>query len=464
MVSLKKTLCFLLSCDLFIARLNATDLTVDAILCFETNGRKRDNQVLLENPFSPQGLKKGSIIRLGEKLTSGGYGTIHEGSLICLGEKLTSGGCGTIHEEAPGGRDLIVKLIRPEKGIKGRYGIQMEWDNSKALQGKIAEKVGQDPIRYRELLETDPIIPAIARTVDGSLIQKKISGQDLRKTVSSKRAPYRFGYPDQLPEALIRAANFFRGLALLHHLEFVHCDIKPGNIMIDGKYYLCHIIDLGGMKRFGEKIHIHSSNGAPEFIEPTCAIKDYKAQQKKLLDEQAQIADQMGAAPDSETGERLQERSGAIETQLSEIAAAIEWAQRKRDAVARPAYDIYSSAPILLVILFGKIGYRVANYLYFRQEKDSSFPEKDFVPFRYLQIARRPDFNGEEYFRDRCFELNQAMQKKTGQTYPESMMQGLARLLSRMSSLNPNERPSAIEILQTLESMAFFFEPEPQGE
>jgi serine/threonine protein kinase len=423
----RKILCLLLSCDLLVARLNATALTVNRALDFEIDGYKRSKQALYKDSAGPQKLEKGTLIYLGKKLTSGGYGTIYEGSL--------------------GHRNFIIKQIRPEKGIKGRLGIQIEWDNSKDFLDRIAKKIKQDPDLYSQLLETDPIIPAIAQTMDGSLIQEKVLGQDLRKIVFSKQAPYRFGYPDQLPEAVACAADFFRGLALLHHLGFVHCDIKPGNVMIDDEHYLCHIIDLGGMKKFGEKIRIHSSNGAPEFIEQTCAIKDYRAQQQKLLDKQTKIASKIEAASDSETIERLQERSRVIETQLLEIAAAIKLAKKKRDTIARPAYDIYSSAPILLAILFGEPGYQLAHYLYFHQEKDS-------VAFQYLQMAQRLDFSGGEYFRDRCLELNQAMRKKTGQTYPESMIQQLALLLARMSSLDPNERPSAIEILEVLECMS----------
>lgn len=425
-----KILCFLLSCDLFVARLNATALTVDTILDFKIHGHKCDKQASYKDSTGPQKLEGGTIIYLGKKLTSGGYGTIYEGSL--------------------GHRNFIIKQIRPEKGTKSRRGIQIEWGNSRDFLGRIAEKMKQDPIQYGKLLETDPIIPAIAQTTDGSLIQKKVSGRDLRKIVFSEQTPYRSGFPDQLPGAVTCAADFFRGLALLHHLGFVHCDIKPGNIMIDDEHYLCHIIDLGGMKKIGKKIHIHSTNGAPEFIEQTYAIKDYEAQQKELLTEQTQIASKIEAASDSETSEQLQERNRAIETQLLEIAAAIESAKKKRDTVARPAYDIYSSVPILLAILFGKTGYQLAHHLYFLQEKDS-------VPFQYLQIAKRPDFDGEEYFMNRCFELNQTMQEKTGQTYPESMIRQLAQLLARMSSLDPNERPSAIEIIETLEHMISFF-------
>jgi serine/threonine protein kinase len=426
----RKILCLLLSCDLLVARLNAAALTIDSTLDFEIFGHKCDKQALYKDSIGPQKLEKGTLIYFGKKLISGGYGTIYEGSL--------------------GHRNFIIKQIRPEKGTKGRLGIQIEWDNSKDFLDRVAEKMEQDPIQYGKLLETDPIIPAIAQTTDGSLIQKKVLGQDLRKAVFSKRAPYCLGFPDQLPWAVTCAADFFRGLALLHHLGFVHCDIKPGNVMIDDERYICHIIDLGGMKKFGKKIHIHSSNGAPEFIEQTCAIKDHKAQQKELLTEQTQIASKIEAASDSETSERLQERSRVIETQLLEIAAAIESAKKKRDAVARPAYDIYSSVPILLAILFGKTGYQLANYLYFLQEKGS-------VSFQYLRNARQSDFNGEEYFMNHCFELNQAMQEKTGQTYPESMVRQLAQLLARMSSLDFNERPSAIEILEVLEHMTFFF-------
>jgi serine/threonine protein kinase len=408
--------------------LNATALTIDSVWDSEIGSHQHGKQALYEISPGPQVLKPGIMIYLGKKVTSGGYGTIYEGFL--------------------GHRKFIIKQIRPEKGTKGRLGIQTEWDNSKVLLDRIAEKIKQDPTQYGQLFKTDPLIPAIARTMDGSLVQEKVSGQDLRKIIFSKQAPYCSGSPDRLQDAVVCAADFFRKLALLHHLGFVHCDIKPGNVMIDDK--LCHIIDFGGMKQFGEVIRIHTSNGGPEFTEQTGFIKNYKAKQKELLDEQAQIADKMEAASDSETINQLQERNGAIEAELLEIAAGIESAKKIRDPIARPAYDIYSSISILLTILFGKIGHQLTHYLYFRQEGD--------VPFQYLHIARQPDFNGEKYFMDYCSELNRIMGEQGGQTYPEAIIQQLARLLIRMSSLNPNERPSAIEVLEALEHMETLFE------
>lgn len=429
----KKVLCFLLSCDLLVSRLNATSLTIADTLDFEIGNHKHDKQALRKGSFGPQKLEKGALIYLGKKLTTGGYGTIYEGFI--------------------GYRNVIIKQIRPEKGAKGRLGIQEELNNSRALTDVIAEKLTQNPTQYNELLEMDPIIPAIAQTTNGSLVQKRIRGWNLHEIVSLKQTPYRFGFPDYLSGAIERAANFFRGLALLHHFGFVHCDIKPRNIMIDYEYCLCHIIDLGAMKRFGKKIQIHSNNGAPEFIEQTCAIKDYEVKRKELLTERAQIANKIEMASDSETIKQLKERNGIIETQLSEIATAIAAAKKMRDPIARPAYDIYSSVPILWIILFGKAGRQLANDLYFRQAKDP-------IQFQYLHIARQPGFNAEEYFTNHCSELNQAMREKTGKAYPELVIKQLARLLARMSSLNLDERPSAIEILETLEFMGIFLESE----
>ncbi|MDR1907049.1 MAG: hypothetical protein LBQ03_02435 [Puniceicoccales bacterium] len=424
----KEEIILLLSCDLLVARLNATTLTVNTALDLEIGGNKYSKQALHGDSLSPQKLEKGAFVYLGKKLTTGGYGTIYEGFL--------------------GHRNFIIKQVRPEKGVKGQRGIQKELDNSKAFLDIITEKLGQDPIQYGKLLETDPIIPVIAQTTNGSLIQKRVSGQDLHKTVSRKRPPYRFGYPDHLQEAIERAMDFFRGLALLHHLGFVHCDIKPANVMIDDEHHLCHIIDLGGMKKFGERIQIHSNNGAPEFIEQTCTIKDYKAKWEKLIEERNEITKKVQQLSDEKTIEPLKDREKIIQEQLKTIATAIKSAKKICDATARPAYDIYSSAPILLTILFGKIGRQFAHYLYFLQKKDP-------VKFPYLQSARQPSFNADQYFSDYCFALNQMMQEKTGQAYSEFILHRLAQLLARMSSLDPHERPSAIEILETLGDMTY---------
>jgi serine/threonine protein kinase len=89
----------------------------------------------------------------------------------------------------------------------------------------------------------------------------------------------------------------------------------------------------------------------------------------------------------------------------------------------------------------------LAHYLYFSDAKDPN-------NFRYLKIARRQKFDGYPFFLNAFTELNEMMSDKTNQKYPKPILEQLASLQARMSSLDPDERPSAIEILEQLQDIA----------
>ncbi|MDR0590243.1 MAG: hypothetical protein LBG09_00030 [Puniceicoccales bacterium] len=358
---------------------------------------------------------------------------------IIIGPKLAQGGYGTIYEASSGEESLIVKKVREDKGEKGKRSFEIELENSQNFLKLLGEKFPSN----NPLLPLNLIISVIGSTINGSLVQQRVLGENLFKIVSRKQTPYRRGFPDDLQTAVLCAWSFFAGLSILHYLGFVHCDIKPGNVMIDSLKFLCHIIDLGAMKKFGETIQIHSNNGAPEFIEQTCVIKDDNLEKKKLQDERKVIAEKLRRSRDTEAIERLEKREKEIEMRLGAIEEEIRLAKSKRDAIARPAYDIYSSAPIFLAILFGKCGYQLARYLYFRQEKDA-------VQFHYLEMARRPRFDAYRYFLGKLSELNGMMRRATGQNYSRPMLECFARILARISSLDHRKRPHATAIAEEL--------------
>jgi serine/threonine protein kinase len=364
---------------------------------------------------------------------------------ITIGKKLAQGGYGTIYESYSGEKSFIVKEVREDKGDKGERSIKNELKNSQNFWELASEKFLPNP-HYAQLLAMDLVIPVIGSTINGSLVQRRVVGENLFKIVSRKQAPYRRGYPDDLQTAILCAWSFFAGLSILHYLGFVHCDIKPGNVMIDSLKFLCHIIDLGAMKKIGKTIQIHSNNGAPEFIEQTCVIKDDNLEKKKLQDERKVIAEKLRQSRDMEAIKRLEKREKEIDARLKAIEGEIQLAKSKRDAVAKPSYDIYSSAPIFLAILFGKSGYQFGRYLYFRQEKDA-------VQFHYLELARRPKFNAYQYFLGKLSELNGMMRCATGQNYSRPMLECFAGILARISSLDHRERPHATEIAKELRNI-----------
>ncbi|MDR1435508.1 MAG: hypothetical protein LBI77_03850 [Puniceicoccales bacterium] len=375
-------------------------------------------------------LKKGAIIRRGKKLAKGGYGIIYEGF------------CGDLN--------LIIKVVKSPEKLKG---IQKELENSNAFMDALAQRFTQDDLNYGNLLGAAAIIvPVIGVTTDGSLIEEKIDGSNLEKITKNFIAPYDApgGHPRDLQGAMERAACFFLGLLTLHDLGFVHCDIKQGNVMIlnDATWgYPCRIIDLGGLKKFGENVGIHSSNGAPEYIEQTCVIFTSKAEQKEIREKLTKIKSQIQNASNPEEIEGLKGQKHALKEQFKAIGDRIKLAESTRCSTAYPCYDIYSSAAILLSLLFGKNGVLFAKYLYFSSTKNPQ-------DFKYIQMARNPNFNGDEYFKKKLNKLNELMQKETGQAYPREILGRLIKLQTGMSAFDSTKRPTAKEIFEELQDMA----------
>ncbi len=96
------------------------------------------------------------------------------------------------------------------------------------------------------------------------LVMEYVEGQDLQRMVAKDGA---LEYQ--------RAADFIRqaaaGLAYAHEAGFVHCDIKPANLLVDGKGVL-KILDLG-LARFASEARRASDaepsvSGTPDYIAP----------------------------------------------------------------------------------------------------------------------------------------------------------------------------------------------------
>ena len=85
------------------------------------------------------------------------------------------------------------------------------------------------------------------------LVMEYVEGQDLQRMVTKDGV---LGYR--------KAADFIRqaaaGLAYAHEAGFVHCDIKPANLLVDGKGIL-KILDLG-LARFASEAR-KASNAGP---------------------------------------------------------------------------------------------------------------------------------------------------------------------------------------------------------
>ncbi|MDR2806805.1 MAG: protein kinase [Puniceicoccales bacterium] len=456
----EKTLCFFIALGLLTASVNAQNLILNSSFSFieRVNLQKQRN---FKNYFPTQELLEGIPIRKGRKLAQGGYGIIYEGFY-------------KDHKEST----LIIKQGREDKG---KRGIDKELKNSNALIDAVAQRINGEKLDA-QLLGINRVVIVIGKTEDGSLIQERVLGKDLKRTVLTPVAPYYSpdGCPNNLQSAILRAITFFSGLAALHSLDFVHCDIKPGNVVIDTEGN-CRIIDLGALKKINDAIEVHSSNGGPEYIEQTCIIKDLKLKQTKLQKKCAQIDSQQYVS------DKERQYRKSLQKKLDSIAEDIDLARSQRCTEAQTSYDIYSSAAILLPILFGELGFRTADDLYFRNARNvrntqnvqnaqnvqnvrnirnvrntqsirNARNAKAAQKFQYLNDARTPNFDGKRYFLEKFSKLNQSMKERSHQSYPEPVLSQLSELQAQISSLDPKKRPSAAEIVAELSRISQYME------
>ncbi|MDR0418040.1 MAG: hypothetical protein LBH08_01215 [Puniceicoccales bacterium] len=408
------------------------DLAVATVFSIENKNTRIPTKALqFVNYFKNDVLEPGMPITPGQLIAQGGYGNIFEGSAS--------------------NQDLVIKQVRTDKGEKGLRGIRRELDASAALYGVVTEvlKLNEENLTYDILPGISTLVPVIGTATDGSLIQKKVQGKNLKDIVVGKLAPYESGYPNCLREAIKRLSFFFFGLNTIHASGLIHCDLKPENIMLENnpsEGYPVRIIDFGGLRTTGDTIGIHSSNGAPEYTEQTYAIRENKLQQEQLKEERDKIKKQISQLSSPEEIEQLEAKIQSMKERYDALAKLIAFEESLRNNIAHPSYDIYSATMVFLPTLFGRKGLRLANKLY-------CFHQKGPVKFHFLQMARDPSFNTVSYFLETLGELNQTMYNTTGKSYPQPVLDQFIQLITAMSSLDPNERPSAIDIAEILQSI-----------
>jgi serine/threonine protein kinase len=355
--------------------------------------------------------------------------------------------------------------------------LEDELNNSNALIEAVSQKLKQGNSPYGLLSGMGVIVTASGVTASGVttsgvtsklLIFERIPGKNLQETVSNGKAPYnQSGFPNDPQKALICAASLFMGLAALHSNGFVHFDIKPPNIMQfvdpdDASSYFCRIIDLGAMKKSGEKTWIYPYCIAPEYASQVRTTSAENSKLEKLQQECYDISLQMRNTKNTKNSKKIKK----FKQTLKKIEKSCEQCNSLMSAEScfgkiGPQYDIYLSAVVFPILLFGNEGLKFASDLY-------KFTNPQEIN-AYLKIAQQKDFNAQEYFYEEFAKLNQSMESCTksegekGRCYPQCVLTKLAELQSKMSALNPQNRPSAVDMAEVLQDLGLTHWPRAQS-
>lgn len=224
------------------------------------------------------------------------------------------------------------------------------------------------------------------------------------------------GFPRNPQQAIRALCSLLHALITLHELGYAHCDIKEGNVILT-KSGILKLIDLGALARIGTKITTYSANGAPEFL----------------------YADKLQIP-------MIQEAS--------------------------PAYDMYCLAGVILSSLFGLQGLNASHFYFFPVPGCGSVPQDILnAPAHIHGMIENPEIRvtnsaaRTEFFSEIIDTLNNAMGRQvpdpqnpsqtiTVGNYPPYVLKIIKKILIGITELDPNQRPSAIEVLELLQELA----------
>lgn len=310
--------------------------------------------------------------------------------------------------------DILQDSVRKSKDWKEEWETRKTLDNhttwtqnlSNDLFNKSIGKLQTDTetLVKRHLL-TDVSVQALvdSQKLDIDFNQIEILIKHIQKLHKHGRLDFfnEHGFPHNPQRAIRVLCSFFHALVTLHELGFVHCDIKPANVILtrdkigQADNTVLKLIDLGSLTRIGDEIGSYSRNGAPEFLH-----------HKGIYD--------------------------------------------SRILTVQPSYDIYCTVGIILGCLFGYSGLQA--------DDDNFWPQPGKDPL-YIQHLKDPNFRNEidsrrfDFFSDMLQNLNNTM-GQYGDNYPEEVLNVIQTILSLVTEADRQLRPSAIDILERLQELA----------
>jgi serine/threonine protein kinase len=390
---------------------------------------------------------------------------------------LGQGSCGIVFGGTHGDQEVVLKQL-----LEGaEEELIREYRNAQDLLEAMVEVLRKSYIKHTEIPEEvwlgmQSLVCSVGKTQNGFLFQKRVIGHNVFNTIVKGILPYYHGYPDNLRDAILRAADFFSTLAALHKLGFIFGDISSGNVVIeDGTlpYVLyegidwtyepflnhpCRMIDFAFLTRIGIFLPYYVVNQPVEKLpqEYWEAHEAFFALQNQLDETNNQLTNVVSQLEDVIATQQRYERIrsnqywsyfynyvlnpftlGYVHVPTDEDMAQLDeqkqelmeqkavLQQRKMDLLAQqesiplppahPSFDIYQSVPLLEALLFGT-----------------------------LRIPECPNF---------CEDIRQVgneMLAAIGQTYLEHIFLELLAIVEAMSHPDPSLRPSAKDIANKL--------------
>ncbi|MDR3317782.1 MAG: hypothetical protein LBS71_03185 [Puniceicoccales bacterium] len=394
-----------------------------------------------------------------------GIKTLYPRTPLKVGDELDSGSFGFISECFYREQKFIIK--------QGRFqDMQKEWENSHNLLKSLTEQLTLDNPSYAKLIGMGSIIPVIAKTEDNSLIQEQVMGWNLYEIIHLRIKPYDegnmnwlycYGFPNNLQEAIIRLASLFYGLATLHALGIVHCDLNnPKNIMIlndPDSHYPCRIIDLGSAEKSGNRLpewllNYNITLIPPEYRNPAKRLNDVVDQYEKTQHELKRIISLKQIYQSMESSCKIKaflmnmfylgqievpskvelaQNTKALTRKGKKLQKKLKELESEEKSLSYPrlqsSYDMFCAARLSLYVLFGNAAYEECN-----------------------------NFKGPKLMKPRhiCHlicKLNKLIKEQTDQVYPEYILERFSTLIQRMLS-GPNKRPSAMEVFKELQDIS----------
>ena len=127
-------------------------------------------------------------------------------------------------------------------------------ENAQMIEKALLNKVGKKDAEYGYLQGLSFINTKSGSSSERHFVNKLVQGPTLKDAISGDipLEPYKQGAPDNLKEALLRAATLIFGLAAIHHIGYNHNDPHSQNIIIENNPelgYPCRIIDFELIKK-----------------------------------------------------------------------------------------------------------------------------------------------------------------------------------------------------------------------